>query len=53
MKYKLLTTNTKRVGDTILYQIQATVDIPSIGVHAGDLGGYIQSEYNLSQGRIH
>lgn len=35
--------------DRDVYQIKALVDIPAIGVKAGDLGGYIESEYNLSQ----
>ena len=32
-----------------LHRIKALVDIPRRGVKAGDLGGYIQSESNLSQ----
>ena len=31
-----------------LYRIRALIDIPSIGVKAGDLGGWVQTEYNLS-----
>ena len=32
-----------------LHRIKALIDIPGRGVKAGDLGGYIQSEDNLSQ----
>jgi len=32
-----------------LHRIKALIDIPGRGVKAGDLGGYIQSESNLSQ----
>lgn len=32
-----------------LFRIKALIDIPSIGVKAGDVGGYIESEHNLSQ----
>ena len=45
-KYKLLQDDTKSIGGTTLYRIQALRDIGD--VHAGDLGGYIQSEDNLS-----
>jgi hypothetical protein len=44
MKYKL--TNTVKDG---LHQIEALIDIPSIGVRKGDRGGYIEKEANLSQ----
>lgn len=47
-KYKL-TEETKQHEGITLYRIQALVDIPSIGVKAGDLGGWIESESNLSQ----
>ena len=44
-KYKL-TSNTKIVSDITLYQIEA---IKSFGdVNIGDLGGYVESERNLS-----
>jgi carbonic anhydrase/acetyltransferase-like protein (isoleucine patch superfamily) len=46
MKYKL-TTNTKEYLNTTLYQIQALKDFGN--VKAGDLGGYIEKESNLSQ----
>lgn len=45
-KYKLLQDDTKSIGGTTLYRIQALRDIGD--VKAGDLGGYIQSEDNLS-----
>ncbi|AEC16406.1 phage related protein [Gallibacterium anatis UMN179] len=32
-----------------LYRIQALKDLPEIGVKAGDLGGWIEDESNLSQ----
>lgn len=32
-----------------LYRIRALINIPSAGVNAGDLGGRIAGEYNLSQ----
>ena len=31
-----------------LYRIEALIDIPEIRVNAGDIGGYIESEENLS-----
>lgn len=42
-KYKMLKKN--KAG---LYQIRALIDIPLYGVEAGDLGGFIESEKNLS-----
>ena len=45
MKYKL--TNTKTVNGITLYQIQALKDFSN--VKKGDLGGWIQSEKNLSK----
>ena len=46
MKYKL-TENTNIVNGVILHQIQALKDFGN--VKAGDLGGWIESEENLSQ----
>lgn len=46
-KYKL-TKNTKTSFSLKLYQIEALINIPSINVKAGDLGGYIEKEDNLS-----
>ena len=48
MKYKL-TEETKCVAGITLYRIQALINIPSHSVKAGDLGGWVQSENNLSQ----
>jgi hypothetical protein len=45
MKYEL----TERDPDTGLYRIRALRDIPLYGVKAGDLGGFVESEKNLSQ----
>ena len=46
-KYELVLGNTKQTSDGVtLYQIRALRDFGS--VKAGDLGGYIQSESNLS-----
>lgn len=36
------------IGNHILHRIKALVDIPKYNVKAGDLGGYIEKEYNLS-----
>lgn len=44
-----LTRKTMRIGNKALYRIQATAPIESLGVKAGDLGGWVESEYNLSQ----
>lgn len=46
MKYKL-TKNTKKIANTILYQIKAEKSFSN--VKKGDLGGWIKSEDNLSQ----
>ena len=50
-KYEL-TNDTKKVSGHTLYQIQALIDFKTINgeqVKAGDLGGWIESENNLSQ----
>lgn len=44
MKYKLLPADVNG-----LHQIQALIGIPRHRVKAGDLGGFVQSEHNLSQ----
>jgi hypothetical protein len=50
MNKYILTENYKTLPNgTKVYQIKALRDIPRIGVKAGDLGGYIESERNLSQ----
>lgn len=46
MKYEL--TEIKHWNE-MLRRIRALRDIPAIGVKAGDLGGWVQSEDNLSQ----
>lgn len=48
MKYKLTDEPMEYDGVT-LYRIQALIDIPSIWVKVGDLGGWVQSKDNLSQ----
>ena len=48
MKYELLKTDKKQFLGKTLYRIKALVAIGSL-VSAGDLGGYIESEENLSQ----
>ncbi|MDH2997454.1 hypothetical protein A1D22_06930 [Pasteurellaceae bacterium LFhippo2] len=48
VKYQL-TQNTIEYKGQMLYQIQALKDIPEIDVQAGDFGGYIANESNLSQ----
>ena len=48
-KYEL-TNETKTLADgTVLHRIRALRDIPRHGVKAGDLGGLIEKENNLSQ----
>ena len=50
MKKYELTNETKTLADDkVLYRIRALLDIPRHGVKAGDLGGLIEKEYNLSQ----
>lgn len=40
----------KKTGEEVeIYQIRALIDIPSVGVKAGDMGGFIEEESNLSQ----
>jgi carbonic anhydrase/acetyltransferase-like protein (isoleucine patch superfamily) len=48
MKYRL-TDSIKMVEGKTLHQIRACCDIPLHGIHAGDLGGFVESERNLSQ----
>lgn len=51
MKKYELTEQTKEVflDEIVLRRIRALQDIPRHGVKAGDLGGWVQSESNLSQ----
>lgn len=48
MKYELIANKTIRIGDHVLFRIRALVNIGEI-VKAGDEGGYIETEKNLSQ----
>ena len=48
-KYELVATDTINVGGRTLYRIRALVAIAALGVLAGDTGGYVESEANLSQ----
>lgn len=45
-KYKL-TGETKEIGGVTLHRIRALIDIPEHDVKAGDLGGWIEEEFNL------
>ena len=48
-KYEL-TKETKILADgTVLHRVRALRDIPRYGVKAGDLGGWVEKESNLSQ----
>lgn len=49
MKKYELTAETKEIGGKILHRIRALIDIPLHDVKAGDLGGWIEAERNLSQ----
>ena len=49
MKKYELTGEVKRLFGRTLYQIRALINIEVIGVEAGDLGGFIEKESNLSQ----
>ena len=48
MKYEL--TDERYPSDSRLRRIRALRDIPRFGVAAGDVGGFVESEGNLSQG---
>lgn len=47
MKYKLLENDTKSIEGSILYRIQATSTFSD--VKEGDIGGWVESPYNLSR----
>ena len=49
MKKYELTAETKEIGGVTLHRIRALIDIPEHDVKAGDLGGWIEAERNLSQ----
>jgi len=46
-RYELV--NPKEINGKTMYQIKALIDIPMHNVKAGDLGGYVEAECNLSQ----
>ena len=46
--FKLRTDLTIEIDGRTLFRIEATRDIEKFGVKAGDLGGYVESEDNLS-----
>ena len=48
MKKYEFTGKTKMHDDVVLHQIRALVDIPDQAVKAGDVGGWIEHEGNLS-----
>src|SRR6266567_3226398 len=47
-KYEL-TDETCKVAGKTLYRIRALRDIDLFGVNTGDLGGFVEDTYNLSQ----
>lgn len=47
-KYKLLPHDSIQIGSHVLYRIQALRPLDEHNVRRGDLGGYIESESNLS-----
>lgn len=49
MKYEILWDEAQQVDDVTLYRIRALRDIPLWGVKAGDRGGWVVDECNLSQ----
>ena len=49
MKKYELTDKTKVIADVTLHRIRVLIDIPEHNVKAGDLGGWIEAERNLSQ----
>lgn len=50
VKYELVHNESiKNSQGTTVYRIRALVDIPKHDIKAGDLGGWIEGEWNLSQ----
>ncbi|ELG6179175.1 hypothetical protein RN722_004335, partial [Escherichia coli] len=49
MKYEILWDEAQQVDDVTLYRIRALRDIPLYDVKAGDCGGWVAGEHNLSQ----
>ena len=48
-KYELTKETKTLEGGTVLHRIRALRDIPRFGVKAGELGGFVEEENNLSQ----
>ena len=48
-KYELTNETKTLAGGTVLHRIRALRDIPRHGVKAGELGGFVEGENNLSQ----
>ena len=48
VKYKLTDETVTADDGTVLFRIEALVDNKCYGVKAGDKGGFIEKEYNLS-----
>ena len=48
-KYELTNETKPLEGGTVLHRIRALRDIPRFGVKAGELGGFVEGENNLSQ----
>ena len=48
-KYELTKETKTLAGGTVLHRIRALRDIPRFGVKAGELGGFVEGENNLSQ----
>ena len=48
-KYELTNEKKTLAGGTVLRRIRALRDIPRFGVKAGELGGFVEGENNLSQ----
>ena len=48
-KYELTNETKPFAGGTVLHRIRALRDIPRYGVKAGELGGFVEGENNLSQ----
>lgn len=50
VKYELVHNESMNISQgTTVYRIRALVDIPKHDIKAGDLGGQIEGEWNLSQ----
>ena len=47
-KYEFTGETRELTPTTILHRIRAVIDMPSIDVRAGDIGGWIESDSNLS-----